>query len=42
MGGFIRVGALRKDPVIIYVVAEPEVEKAIDILKTALARPYDE
>jgi hypothetical protein len=38
-GRLIRVRAHRRDPqATIYVVAEPDVEKAIDILKTALPR----
>jgi hypothetical protein len=42
-GRLIRVRAHRRDPeATIYVVAEAEVEKAIDVLKIALARPYDE
>jgi hypothetical protein len=42
-GRLIRVRAHRRDPeATIYVVAETEVEKAIDILKVALARPHDE
>jgi hypothetical protein len=42
-GRLIRVRAHRRDPeATIYVVAEAEVEKAIDILKIALAHPYDE
>jgi hypothetical protein len=42
-GRLIRVRAHRHDPeATIYVVAEAEVEKAIDILKIALARPDDE
>jgi hypothetical protein len=42
-GRLIRVQAHRSDPhATIYVVADPEVNQAIDILKTALARPdYD-
>jgi hypothetical protein len=41
-GRLIRVRAHRRDPeATIYVVAETEVEKAIDILKVALARPHD-
>ena len=42
-GRLIRVRAHRRDPEsAIYAVAEPEVEKAVDILKIALARPNDE
>jgi hypothetical protein len=42
-GRLIRVRAHRRDAeATIYVVAEPEAEKAIDILKIALARPLDE
>jgi hypothetical protein len=42
-GRLIRVRAHRRDPeATIYVVAEPEVEKAIGILKAALARPFDD
>jgi hypothetical protein len=42
-GRLIRVRAHRRDPeATIYVVAEVDVDKAIDILKTALARPHDE
>jgi hypothetical protein len=42
-GRLIRVRAHRRDPEsTIYVVAEAEIEKAIDILKVALARPHDE
>jgi hypothetical protein len=42
-GRLIRVRAHRRDPEsTIYVVAEAEAEKAIDILKIALARPADE
>ena len=42
-GRLIRVQVHRSDPeATIYVVAEAEAEKAIDILKSALARPYDE
>ena len=42
-GRLIRVRAYRADPeATIYVVAEPDVEKAINILKTALVRPSDE
>ena len=42
-GRLIRVRTSRADPeATIYVVAEPEVEKAINILKTALARPDDD
>jgi hypothetical protein len=42
-GRLIRVRVHRRDPeATIYVVAEPEVEKAIGILKAALARPNDE
>jgi hypothetical protein len=42
-GRLIRVRAHRRDPqATIYVVAEPEVDKAIGILKTALARPFDD
>jgi hypothetical protein len=38
-GRLIRVRAHRRDPqATIYVVAEPDVEKAIDILKTSLPR----
>jgi hypothetical protein len=38
-GRLIRVRAHRRDPqATIYVVAEPDVEKAIDILKAALPR----
>jgi hypothetical protein len=41
-GRRIRVRAHRRDPEsAIYAVAEPEVEKAIDILKIGLARPND-
>lgn len=40
-GRLIRVRAHRRDPqATIYVVAEPDVEKAIDILKTALPRSH--
>jgi hypothetical protein len=42
-GRLIRVRAHRRDPEArVYVVAEPEVEKAIGILKAALARPFDD
>jgi hypothetical protein len=42
-GRLIRVRAHRSDSeATIYVVAEPEVENAIDILKIALVRPNDE
>jgi hypothetical protein len=42
-GRLIRVRAHRRDPeATIYVVAETEVEKAIEFLKVALARPHDE
>jgi hypothetical protein len=42
-GRLIRVQAYRADPeATIYVVAEPEVEKAISILKTAITRPNDD
>jgi hypothetical protein len=42
-GRLIRVRAHRRDAdATIYVVAEADVEKATDILKTALARPHDE
>jgi hypothetical protein len=42
-GRLIRVRAHRHDPTAtIYVVAEPEVEKAIQILRTSLVRPQDE
>ena len=42
-GRLIRVRAHRRDPdSTIYVVAEAEVEKAIQILKIALVRPQDE
>ena len=42
-GRLIRVRTYRADPeATIYVVAEPEVEKAIKILRTALARPDDD
>ena len=42
-GRLIRVRAHRRDPEsAIYAVAEPEVEKVVDILKIALARPNDE
>jgi hypothetical protein len=42
-GRLIRVRAYRRDPeATMYVVAEAEVEKAIAILKIALARPLDE
>jgi hypothetical protein len=42
-GRLIRVRAHRSDTeATIYVVAEAEFEKAVDILKIALARPYDE
>jgi hypothetical protein len=42
-GRLIRVRGYRADPeTTIYVVAEPEVEKAISILKTALRRPDDD
>jgi len=42
-GRLIRVRAHRSDvEATIYVVAEAEVEKAVDILKIALARPHDE
>jgi hypothetical protein len=42
-GRLIRVRAHRRDPqATIYVVAEADVEKAIGILKTALARPDDD
>jgi hypothetical protein len=42
-GRLIRVRAHRRDPEdTIYVVAVPEVEKTIDILKIALVRPHDE
>jgi hypothetical protein len=42
-GRLIRVRAHRRDQeATIYVVAEPEVEKAIGILKAALARPFDD
>jgi hypothetical protein len=42
-GRLIRVQAFRTDPdAKIYVVAEPEAEKAINILKAALARPDDD
>ena len=43
IGRLIRVQAYRGDPEgIIYAVAEPTIDKAIDILKTALSRPSDE
>jgi hypothetical protein len=43
LGRLIRVRAHRRDPdSAIYAVAEPEVDKAIEILKIALARPNDE
>ena len=42
-GRLIRVRAYRTDPeATIYVVAEPEAETAINILKVALARPDDD
>jgi hypothetical protein len=42
-GRMIRVRVHRHDPAaVIYVVAEAEVEKAINILRTALVRPLDE
>ena len=42
-GRLIKVRTYRADPeATIYVVAEPELEKAINILKTALARPDDD
>jgi hypothetical protein len=42
-GRLIRVQAYRTDPTAkIYVVAEPEAEKAIDILRVALARPDED
>jgi hypothetical protein len=42
-GRLIRVRSHRRDPqATIYVVAEPELDKAIDILKVALVRPHDE
>ena len=42
-GRLIRVQAYRTDPnAKIYVVAEPKAEKAINILKAALARPDDD
>jgi hypothetical protein len=42
-GRLIRVRGYRADPeATIYAVAEPEGEKAINILKTALARPDDD
>jgi hypothetical protein len=42
-GRLIRVRAHRGDPeATIYVVAEPEVDKAINILKLALGQPHDE
>jgi hypothetical protein len=42
-GRLIKVREHRSDQAAtIYVVAEPEVEKAIDILKIALVRPNDE
>ena len=42
-GRLIRVQAYRGDvEATVYVVAEAEVEKAVDILKIALARPHDE
>jgi hypothetical protein len=42
-GRLIRVRTYRADPeATIYVVAEPEGEKAINILKSALARPDDD
>ena len=42
-GRLIRVQAYRADPdATLYVVAEPEAEKAINILKVALARPDDD
>ena len=41
LGRLVRVRAHRSDPeVALYIVAEPEAEKAIDILKLALARSY--
>jgi hypothetical protein len=43
LGRLIRVRAHRRNPEsAIYAVAEPEVDKAIEILKIALARPNDE
>jgi hypothetical protein len=40
-GRLVRVRARRGDPeATLYIVAEPEAEKAIDILKVALARSY--
>jgi hypothetical protein len=42
-GRLIRVRAHRSDPdATIYVVADPEADKAIDILKTVLTRPDDD
>jgi len=42
-GRLIRVRAYRADPeATVYVVAEPEADKAINILKDALARPNDD
>jgi hypothetical protein len=42
-GRLIRVREHRRDPeAAIYAVAEPEVDKAIGILRIALARPHDE
>ncbi len=42
-GRLIRVRGHRSDPEsAVFVVAEAEVEKAIDILKIALGRPLDE
>jgi hypothetical protein len=42
-GRLIRVQSHRGDPeATIYVVAEAEAEKAIDILKVALAQPFDD
>jgi hypothetical protein len=43
LGRLIRVRTHRRDPnFAIYAVAEAEIQKAIDILKIALARPNDE
>jgi len=42
-GRLIRIRTHRRDAgAIIYVVAEPDTDKAIDILKRALSRPHDE
>jgi hypothetical protein len=43
LGRLIRVRAYRADPdTTIYVVGEPEAEKAINILKAGLSRPNDD